>query len=162
MSEARVQKEQVVQEIKQKLETAKSLVFVDYKGLTVAQDTELRSAFRKENVEYKVLKNRLVKIALNEMGYNEFDSFLEGTTAIAFGYGDELAPAKIVANKMEEFKQIKCKCGMFEKKFIDENTVKALASIPSKEVLLAQFVGLIQSPIRGFAIAIKAIAEKLS
>ena len=84
MSEIRTQKEAVVEEIKSKIQAAKSVVLVDYKGLTVAQDTELRTNFRKAGVEYKVYKNRLAKIAFNELGYTCFDAALEGPTAIAF------------------------------------------------------------------------------
>ena len=90
MSEIRTQKEAVVEEIKSKIQAAKSVVLVDYKGLTVAQDTELRTNFRKAGVEYKVYKNRLAKIAFNELGYTCFDAALEGPTAIAFAMNDSI------------------------------------------------------------------------
>ena len=90
-------KKKVVEEIKEKINASKSVVFIDYKGITVAEDTELRNAFRKEGVEYKVLKNTLLRKAFNEMGVNSFDSDLNGPTSVAFGK-DEVAPAKIIVD----------------------------------------------------------------
>ena len=171
MSEARELKTQVVQEIKEKIEKSKSFVIVDYRGITVAQDTELRAMMRKSGVEYKVLKNRLVKIALNELGYTQYDEALNGPTAIAFGMEDVVAPAKILVDNAQQFPKLEIKCGMVEKSFIDQNGVKALAALPSKEILVAKLLGTMQAPIAGFArvlkgtlsglaIALKAIADK--
>ncbi len=171
MSEARELKIQVVKEIKEKIEKSKSFVIVDYRGITVAQDTELRAMMRKSGVEYKVLKNRLVKIALNELGYTQYDEALNGPTAIAFGMDDVVAPAKILVDNAQQFPKLEIKCGMAEKSFIDKNGVKALAALPSKEILVAKLLGTMQAPIAGFArvlkgtlsglaIALKAIADK--
>ena len=99
MSAFRDAKVEKVAEIKEKLEKASSFVLVDYKGLTVAEDTALRSEFRKSGVSYHVYKNRLMKIALNELGYNQFDDALNGPTAIALGSDDIAAPAKIAMDK---------------------------------------------------------------
>ena len=103
MSEIRKEKEAVVEEIKTKIQAAKSVVLVDYKGLTVAQDTELRCNFRKAGVEYKVYKNRLAKIAFNELGFTQFDEALEGPTAIAFSINDSVSAAKISAEANKKY-----------------------------------------------------------
>lgn len=160
MANNKEEKKKIVAEIGEKIKNGSSFVLVDYKGITVAEDTVLRNAFRKEGVDYKVYKNRYLKIALNNLGYTDYDEFLNGTTAIAIGTDNPLAPAKIVTDKIAEFKKMTCKCGMLDKKFVDAATVSALAKIPSKEVLIAQLLGMLQSPIRKLAVALNAVAEK--
>ena len=153
-------KKVLVEEIKEKLQKAKTVVFVDYRGLTVDQDTKMRAEFRKSGAEYRVYKNRLVLRALNELGYNGCESYLEGTNAVAFGYDDEIAPAKIVANSSNEKCAFPIKFGIYNNQVVGADVMKNLASIPSREVLLAQLVGMLSSPMRSLAIAIKAIADK--
>lgn len=153
------EKEQQVAEITEKFKKSKSFVIVEYKGITVRQDTDLRNAYRNANVEYKVLKNRLVKIALNNMGYNQFDDALNGSNAVAFGYGDISSPAKIASEKSVEFKKLTLKCGMLDGIYLDEATCQTLAKLPSKEVLISQLLGMFQAPMSSFARAIAAIAE---
>lgn len=160
MSEAKELKKQQIEIIKSKISGANAMVFVEYKGINVEQDTALRAKFRAANVDYKVLKNRLVKIALNELGYTDFDKYLENTTAIAFANGDALAAAKIVMEQSKEVKCLSAKCGMLDGKFIDANTVTQVASIPSKDVLLCQLLGMLQSGISGLARALSQIAEQ--
>ncbi len=160
ISEARIAKEAHIAEIKSKIEKCGAFVVVDYKGISVADDTKLRSDFRKNDVEYRVLKNRLVLRALNELGIAGFDGHLEGPTAIAFAYGDPLAAAKVVSENAKTVKAIEVKCGLMDGAYIDAATVEKLAAIPSKEVLLAQLLGLLQSPISGLARALQQIAEK--
>lgn len=164
-------KKQIVESIKAKITESKSVVLVDYKGLTVAQDTELRNAFRKAGVEYKVLKNTLVRKAFNELGVNDFDSDLNGPTAVAFG-SDEVTPAKIAMEEIKKLEdKIKVKSGYVEGSRVDVAGVKALASMPSKEELVAKMLGSMQAPISNFAgvlssivrsvvIALNAVAEK--
>lgn len=159
-SEARVQKEQHVEEIKNMIKSCNGMVVVSYQGISVADDTQLRSKFRVENVQYKVLKNRLVLRAMQELGIEGFDNHLEGSSAFAFANGDALAAAKIVVEQGKTIKALKAKCGLMDGAYIDETVVTKLASIPSKEVLLAQLLGMLQSPISGFARAIQQIAEK--
>lgn len=159
MSAAKDLKKQKIDEIKEKIQKANSIVLVDYKGINVEQDTALRTKFRQNNVEYRVLKNRLAKIAFNELGINDFDSSLEEPTAFAFGYGEATAPAKI-ASDAEDAKNVVIKCGYLDNAFIDAATIKQVAKIPSKEVLVAQVLGLLQGTIAGFARVINAIAEK--
>lgn len=160
MSALRDQKVAKVAEIKGKLEKASSFVLLDYKGLTVAEDTELRSAFRKSGVTYHVYKNRLVKIALNEMGYNQFDDALNGPTAVAMGSDDIAAPAKIALEKSKAFKKMEVKCGLVDGSFLDQAGCNTLATLPSREGLISQILGLLQSPVAGLARALAAIAEK--
>lgn len=163
-------KKQAVKEIKEKISDATSVVLVDYKGLNVAQDTELRREFREQDIEYKVLKNRLVKIAFNELGYKDFDQFLEGPTAVAFSK-DPIAPAKVIMDNSKKFKKLEPKCALVDGAFVDVDGVKSLAEMPPKEVLIAKMLGSMQSPITGFvrvlngtvaglAIALKAIADQ--
>ncbi|MBO5884419.1 MAG: 50S ribosomal protein L10 [Clostridia bacterium] len=153
-------KQALVEEIKEKLQRAKTVVFVDYRGMTVENDTKMRAEFRKNGAEYRVYKNRLVLRALNELGYTGCESYLEGTNALAFGYEDELAPAKIVVNSKNEKCEFPIKFGIYNNKVVDANQIKALASIPTREVLLAQLVGMLSSPMRGLAVCLKAIADK--
>ncbi|MDE6967664.1 MAG: 50S ribosomal protein L10 [Clostridia bacterium] len=159
MSVAKELKAAQIEDIKKAVQGAKSLVLVEYEGINVEQDTKLRSDFRANNVKYQVLKNRLVKRALNELGYNEFDSYLEKTTAIAFANGDELAAAKVVAENAKTVKVLKAKCGLLDGKFIDANVVNQIANIPSKDILLCQLCGVLQSGISGLARALSQIAE---
>ena len=160
MSASRDLKAQHIEEIKGWIQNCKGMVVVSYQGISVADDTALRAKFRAENVQYKVLKNRLVQRALNELGIEGFDNHLEGSSAFAFANGDALAAAKIVVEQGKTVKAIKAKCGLMDGAYIDETVVTKLASIPSKEVLLAQLLGMLQSPISGFARAIQQVAEK--
>ncbi len=160
MSALRDAKVEKVAEIKEKLQNASSFVLVDYKGLTVAEDTTLRSEYRKSGVTYRVYKNRLMKIALNELGYTQFDDALNGPTAIALGSDDIAAPAKIAMDKAKAFKKMTIKCGFVDGKYLDEEGCKVLATLPSREGLISQILGLLQSPMAGLARAISAIAEK--
>lgn len=153
-------KQALVEEIKEKLQRAKTVVFVDYRGMTVENDTKMRAEFRKSGAEYRVYKNRLVLRALNELGYTGCESYLEGTNALAFGYEDELAPAKIVVNSKNEKCEFPIKFGIYNNQVVGADQIKALASIPSREVLLAQLVGMLSSPMRGLAVCLKAIADK--
>lgn len=160
MSAAKEVKAEQIEAIKKSVQEAKSFVVVGYEGITVAQDTKLRSDFRANNVKYQVLKNRLIKRALNELGFNEFDSYLEKTTAIAFANGDELAAAKVVVDNAKDIKALSVKCGLLDGKFIDANVVNQIANIPSKDVLLCQLCGVLQANISGLARAISEIAKK--
>ncbi len=160
LSPAQLQKREIVESIKEQIQNSQSFVIVDYKGLTVAQDTEFRAEFRKNGVEYKVLKNTLFKIALHELGYTEFDEALNGPSAIAFGMQDAIAPAKVATEGIAKYKAMQIKCGMFDKKFADAAMVDAMSKVPSKEVLLAMLVSVLSAPMRGLAVALNAIAEK--
>lgn len=153
-------KKVVVEEIKNYAKDAKTIVLVDYKGLTVAEVSELRNAFRKAGATYKVYKNRLMKIAFESLGIKFDDSLLEGTTAVAFHSEDAIAPAKIAVDGENKYKALTVKAAWYDGKQLDANETKKLASIPSKEVLVAQLVGLLTMPMRGLAVAINEIAKK--
>ena len=153
-------KKQVVEDIKAKIQAAKSVVFIDYKGLTVGEDTEFRAEFRKAGCEYKVLKNTLVRRAFNELGVTDFDADLNGPTAVAFG-NDETSAAKVCVDACKKYNdKISVKSGYVDGAYVDANGIKVFASIPSKEVLLAKLLGSLQSPLTKFAMCVKAIAEK--
>lgn len=153
-------KKQQVEEIKAKITSAKSIVLVDYMGLTVAQDTAFRKELRENGVDYAVLKNRLVKIAFNELGYTQFDEALNGPTAVAFSSTDAVAPAKFIFKNIKALNKMKTKCGMVEGEFMDEAGLKKIADIPSKEVLIAKMLGSMQSPLTKLAMCLKQIAEQ--
>lgn len=164
-------KKLVVEDIKNKIQAAKSVVFVKFVGLTVAEDTELRREFRKNNVEYKVLKNTLIKRAFNDLGITSFDDDLNGPTSVAFG-ADETAAAKVIVEAAKKYEnKVAVKCAYVENEKIDENGVKALAAMPSQEELIAKMLGSLQAPITNFVgvlsamprslvIALNAVAEK--
>lgn len=160
MSTLRDAKAAKVAEIKEKLEKAGSFVLLDYKGLTVAEDTDLRNAFRKSGVTYHVYKNRLMKIALNELGYTQFDEALNGPTAVAMGADDIAAPARVAFDKQKAFKKITVKCGLVDGSYLNEDGCKTLATMPNREGLISQVLGLLQAPVAGLARAVAAIAEK--
>ena len=160
MSQTLESKKQVVEEIKSKIQNCKSLVLVDYKGINVVDDTALRKKCREADVDYRVLKNRLVKIAFNDLGINDFDSYLEGTTAIAFANGDEMQAAKVIVESAKDIKALETKCGMLNGKFLDKDAVEAVSKIPGKEVLLAQLCGLLKSGLSGLASCLSQIADQ--
>ncbi len=158
--EIRAIKEAEVADIEAKIKKAKGVVIVDYRGLTVKQDTEMRNELRKANVEYKVLKNRLVLRALNNSGNKGFDKVLEGPSAVAFGYDDAIAPAKILVECAEKFKKMSVKGGIIDSKICNAEEVKVYSKIPAKPILVAQFLGMLTSPVRSLAVALSEIAKK--
>ncbi|MCL2848308.1 MAG: 50S ribosomal protein L10 [Firmicutes bacterium] len=155
------QKQEEVAQTLEKIQKAKSVILVDYRGLSVAQDTQMRVEMRKEGVEYKVIKNRIMLRALRDAGFtNEFDEILTGPTAVAFGYEDAVVPAKILADSVKKFNKMKLKGGVAEGKFLPEAEVVALSKIPPKPVLVAQLLGLLTSPMRSLAIGLSEVAKK--
>jgi large subunit ribosomal protein L10 len=141
----------VVEEMKEKLQSAQGAVFVGFSGLSVADVTKLRRKFREGGVEYKVVKNTLTRIAADELGFNDLDAVLEGPTAIAYSAEDTVAPAKILKDFIKETKTeaLTVKAGIADGQVIDAAAVEALASLPSREELLAKLVGSMQAPISG-------------
>ena len=153
-------KKVVVEDIKERINNSKSVVLVKFTGLTVSEDTELRREFRKNNVEYKVLKNTLVRRAFNDLGVKDFDEDLNGPTSVAFG-ADETGAAKIVMEAVKKYdKKVSVKSAYFEEKRLDENGVKALAAIPSKQQLYAMLASALLGVPRALAIALNQVAEK--
>jgi large subunit ribosomal protein L10 len=164
-------KKELVSGLSAKFKEAKAMVLADYRGLTVDQDTELRSALRKAGVEYKVVKNTITKFAADQNGLNELDSFLNGPTAVAISSTDPVAPAKILSDYAKKYEKLELKVGVVEGKVIDVAGIKALAELPPKEVLIAKvlggfnapisgFVNVLNGNIRGLVVALNAIAQQ--
>ena len=153
-------KKAAVAEIKQKLTEAQSVVLVDYRGLTVAEVTELRKQFRAAGVEYAVLKNTLVSIAAKEAGIEGLDSILEGPTALAFGMTDAVAPAKIIAEFAKKNDKLKVKAGILDGAILDVAGVEKLSAIPSREVLIAKVMGSMMSAVSKFVYVLEAIRKQ--
>ncbi|MBE5781177.1 MAG: 50S ribosomal protein L10 [Clostridiales bacterium] len=161
MTETIRAKEAVVAEIAEKIQRAKSCVIIDYRGLTVAEVTELRNQFRNAGVEYKVLKNTMVARAVAQLGIEGVEEYLNGPTAVAFGYEDAVVPAKIINEFIKKSKKTEIKCGILDGKVLDKAGVVALADLPSREVLLAMVLGTLNAPITGFVSALAGIPKKL-
>ena len=159
MNNNRTLKEAKVAEIKEKLEKATSVVLSKYQGLTVEEDTVLRKNLREAGVEYKVYKNTLVTLAAKELGLEGIVEYLEGPVAIAFGYEDVTVAARVLNDFAKDHKKLELKAGIVEGEVYDTDKIKQLATIPSKEVLIAKLLGSIKSPIASFARVINAIAE---
>lgn len=155
------QKKQLVSELAEQIKSSAAGVLVSYKGITVTDDTKMRKALRESGVKYMVVKNSLTGRACDEVGYGEIKKHLEGMTAIAIGSTDPLAPAKILKEYADKIATFEILAGYIDGTVIDAAAVNELAEIPSKEVLVAKFLGSIQSPLYGFAYAIKAITEKM-
>lgn len=152
-------KEVKVAEIKEKLEKAQAVVLTKYQGLTVEEDTQLRKNLREAGVEYRVYKNTLTTLAAKELGLDGIVEFLEGPVSIAFGYDDVTAPARILNDFAKDHKALELKAGVVDGELYDSEQIKQLATIPSKEVLIAKLLGSIKSPISSFARVISAIAD---
>lgn len=144
-------KKLVVEEITSKIQASKSVVFVDYNKLTVAEVSELRNKCREAGCEYKVYKNTLVRKAFNELGFNQFDEALNGPTAIAFS-ADEVTAAKLMTKAAKDYEgKIVLKCAFSDNAYVDKKGVEALATMPSKEELVAKMLGSMQTPLSNFA-----------
>lgn len=154
------QKEVLVSEIATKLRDSKATVVVDYRGLNVAQVTELRKQLREANVEFKVYKNSMTRRATAEVELTELDSVLVGPTAIAFSNDDVIAPAKILNDFAKKNDKLEIKAGIIEGQYATLEEVKALAELPSREGLLSMLLSVLQAPMRNFALATKAVAEQ--
>lgn len=152
----------VVAEIKEKLQQASGVVLADYRGLTVAQVTQLRTQLRQAGVEYRVMKNTLVRRAAAELGVEGLDSYLKGPTAIAFG-ADPVAPAKVLTEfvKANKLKKFQIKAGVLDGKVISPEGVKALADLPSREVLLTMVVRGMQAPLVGMVNVLQGPIRKM-
>lgn len=153
-------KQPIVDEISSYLKEAQGVVLVDYRGLTVEQDTQLRKQLREAGVVYKVYKNTLIKRAVAGTPYEAMTDLLEGPNAIAVCKDDATAPARILANFAKTAEALELKCGIVEGTFYDAKGIAVIATIPSREELLSKFLGSIQSPVTNFARVIKQIAEK--
>jgi large subunit ribosomal protein L10 len=149
-----------VKDIKEKFEKSKVVVLTDFKGLTMSQMTLLRKKLRPIDAEFKVYKNTLISRAIKDKSYDGIDPLLTGSTAIVFGYNDQLAPTKVLSQFMKENEKLSVKGGLLDGKFIDPATISALAKLPSREVLLAKLLGTMKAPITNFVLDCKGILTK--
>ena len=148
-----------VDEIAAYLDGAKAAVVVDYRGLTVEQDTQLRKQLREAGVVYKVYKNTLINLAVKDTPFEELTKNLQGPTAIAISKDDATAPARVLYNFAKTADKLQLKAGIVDGTYYDEKGIQVIATIPSRDELLSKFLGSIQSPVTNFARVIKQIAE---
>lgn len=154
------QKAAKVAEIQGKIEKAKSVIFFDYRSITVAEDTELRTAMRKEGVEYVVLKNNMVSRAAEAASVDsKVEEMLKGTIAYAFGYEDEVSPARILKGFIKKAKKCEFKGGIVEGKLYNASEIDAIAELPSREVLIGRLLGSMKSPVSKLVIVLDQIAK---
>jgi large subunit ribosomal protein L10 len=162
---------EVVKGIVDDFSKAKSAVLVDYRGINVAQDTEMRAALRAAGIKYRIIKNTMTRFAVREIGLEGLEPFLKGPTALATSDTDVVAPAKLMSEYAKKIDKIKVKAGVVEGKVVAIKGVDSLATLPPKEVLVAMFLGGLNAPItglvnvlngniRGLACVLNAIAEK--
>ncbi|MBS1904621.1 MAG: 50S ribosomal protein L10 [Bacteroidetes bacterium] len=159
----REEKAQAVAELSEILESASSIYFTDYKGLTVAQATELRNEFRKAGAKYKVAKNTLIKRALDAKGISndQINTALEGQTGLAFGFEDPAAPARVLKEFTEKVEKLQFKAAWLDGSMYDGKQLKTLASMPTKKEIMASIVGSLHSPISGIVGVLGALQRDL-
>ena len=153
------EKKQTVAQMVEKLQKAQAGVFVDYRGLTVSEDTDLRNKLRAAGVEYKVIKNTLTRFAAKEVGYDELDPILNGPTSLAISYEDPVAPAKVIAEFAKGNDKLEIKSGFLDGKVISIDEIKTLANTPSRDVLIAKLMGSLNSPVSSLARVLQAIVD---
>lgn len=153
-------KKQLVDEIAEVLSNSVSTVIVDYRGLTVAEVTDLRSQLREAGVEYKVYKNTMVRRAAEKAGIEGLDEFLTGPTAIATSSEDAVAAAKVISGFAKDHEALEIKSGVMEGNVITAEEVKTVGSLPSHDGLVSIILSVLQAPVRNFAYAVKAIGEQ--
>ena len=160
MGKNREIKEAKVAEIKEKMEKAQGIIFAKYQGLTVEEDTELRKTLREAGVEYKVYKNTLTTLAAKELGFDGIVDALEGPLSVAFGYEDPTVPAKVLNDFAKNHKKLELVAGIVQGEIFDEAKVKQLATIPSREILIAKLLGSFKAPLSNLAYLLNAIKEQ--
>lgn len=154
-------KQEQVADVADKLQRAQSVVLVDYRGLTVEEVSNLRTKFREAGVEYKVIKNNMLKRAADSLEIEGLDDYFKGPTAAAFGFDDPVAPAKIMANFIKETKKTELKGGILSGKAVSADAINNLAKLPSKEELLAKMLGSLNAPVSNFVGVLSAIPRSL-
>ena len=160
MGKNREIKEAKVSEIKEKMEKAQGIIFAKYQGHTVEEETELRKTLREAGVEYKVYKNTLTTLAAKELGFDGIVDALEGPLSVAFGYEDPTVPAKVLNDFAKNHKKLELVAGIVQGEIFDEAKVKQLATIPSREVLIAKLLGSFKAPLSNLAYLLNAIKEQ--
>ncbi|MEA4987804.1 MAG: 50S ribosomal protein L10 [Anaerovorax sp.] len=153
-------KQQIIDEIKAKLEKAQSAVIIDYIGTTVSQADAMRKKLREANVDYTVYKNTLMARAIEGTPYEGLKDVLEGPSAIAIGYDDAVAPARVLNGIIKDYKKMAFKAGVVEGTFFDAEGIQTIANLPSRDEMIAKFMGSIQSPVSKFVRTLQAIADE--
>ncbi|MBO9606680.1 MAG: 50S ribosomal protein L10 [Paenibacillaceae bacterium] len=159
-AQVREEKQLLVSEVTAKMRESSCTIVTDYRGLNVKQVTELRKSLREAGIEFQVIKNTLARRATAEASLTELDQYLTGPTAIAFSKDDVVGPAKILSDFAKKNDKLSVKAGIVEGKVVDSAQISALASLPSREGLLSMLLSVLQAPMRNFALAVKAVAEK--
>lgn len=154
------EKKKIVEEITEKLKKSKTTVLTDYRGLNVAEVTELRKQLREAGVEFKVLKNTMSRRAAEAAGFTELEQHLVGPTAFAFSYEDVVAPAKVLYKFAKDHEALEIKAGLLEGEYVTVEQLKELADLPSYEGLLSMLLSVLQAPMRNIALAVKAVADQ--
>lgn len=150
----------IIEEIKNNFDGAQGVVLADYRGLTVAEDTDLRKQLREAGVIYKVYKNTYIKRAIAGTSFEGLNPSLEGPTSVAISKTDATAPARVISKFAKTAPKLEIKCGIVEGTFYDQNSIKTIADIPSREELLSRLLGSMKSPITNMARVLKQIADK--
>lgn len=161
-SKAKQQKQAIIDEIKKKLENAQSAVIIDYMGITVAQVDEMRKKLHKAGIDYKVYKNTLLKKAVQGTRYAPLSDVLEGPSAIAISRDDATAPARALSQAIDEYKKMAFKAGIVEGNFYDKEGIEKIAAIPSRDGLIAEFMGSLKAPLGKFVRLLQAVADQRS
>lgn len=156
------QKEAAVADVADMLKRSQSAVILDYRGMTVAEATNLRNRFREAGVEYKVIKNNILKRAADQLNIEGLDDYFKGPSAVAFGYEDPVAPAKILCKFVKEINKTEIKGGVLDQVKVDAQKVEELSKLPSKEELIAKMLGSLNAPITNFALALSAVPRGLA
>lgn len=155
------EKQAIVAALTERIKNASSGVFVDYKGITVAQDTELRTELRKNDVEYSVIKNTLVRFALDNCNLNEIDHILNGTTSLATSTGDPIAPFRIISDYSKKLNDVfTIKAAFMDGKVLDATEIAEISALPSKDALYSQVFGTLLAPITSLAVVLNQILEQ--
>lgn len=157
--EAKQHKQVIIDEIKGKLDAAQSLVVIDYMGISVAQADAMRKKLREANVDYTVYKNTLIKRAIEGTDYAPLAEVLDGPSAVAISTEDATAPARVLNEIIKEYKKMEFKAGVVEGTYYDKAGIEQVADIPSREVLIAKFMGSVQSPVSKFVRTLQAVAD---
>ena len=160
MSEQAIaKKQQEVNEVVEKMNAANSLVVVDYLGLSVAEVTELRKQLREAGVEFKVIKNTIMRRALDSQEFEYHEEVFQGPTAVAFGMEDAVAPAKILSDFAKKAEALELKGGILEGEVLSKEEIQQIAKLPNREGLLSMLLSVLQAPVRNVAYAVKAVAD---
>ncbi|MCD7840375.1 MAG: 50S ribosomal protein L10 [Erysipelotrichaceae bacterium] len=152
-------KQQVIDEISENLKSSQSTIVAEYRGLNVAEMTELRRALRAENVGFKIYKNKLVQRALDEANMSELDAYLKGPNALAFGHEDAVAPARVLADFAKKHPNLQIKAGYVEGKFLPQEDVMAVAKLPNRDGMYSMLLACLKEPVAKVARAVKAVAD---